>query len=140
MITYRVLQKGDKEKLLPVFQQLSTLFDYREFDEEAIINDSNCNCIIVEKAGIVAGCATLITYRVPTKGIVGRIEDVIIDEKYRGQGLGRGVMEKLIAIAKEKSIRLIDLTSNPKRTTARKLYESLGFESYDTGVFRLKLK
>jgi len=140
MLTYRKLQKGDKEKLIAIFHQPSAMYDYREFDEDALIADANCNCVVIEKDGEIAGFASLITYRVPTKGLIGRIEDVIVDERYRGQGLGRGVMENLIALAKEKKISLIDLTSNPQRFAARKLYESLGFEIHDTGVFRLKLK
>lgn len=140
MHTYRELKRGDKEKLVDIFQQPSANFNYKEFDEEVLISDGNCNCLVIEMDGEVAGFASLITYRVPTRGIVGRIEDVIVDEKFRGQGLGRGIMEELIKIAKEKNIALIDLTSNPKRIAARKLYESLGFEIYDTGVFRLKLK
>jgi len=140
MVTYRELAKGDKKKLVEIFQQPSALFDFSQFDEDALIADANCNCVVIEKDGEVAGFATLVTYRVPTKGIIGRIEDVIVDEKYRGQGIGRGVMEELIRMAKEKNIFLIELTSKPQRTAARKLYESLGFEVYDTGVFRLKLK
>ncbi len=140
MVTYRELAKGDKEKLVKIFQQPSASFNFNQFDEDELISDKNCNCIVIEKDGEVAGFASLITYRVPTKGVIGKIEDVIVDEKYRGQGIGRGVMEKLIEIAKEKNIFLIELTSKPQRTSARKLYESLGFEIYDTGVFRLKLK
>ena len=140
MAIYRKLEKEDKEKLVGIFQQPSAMYDYREFDEDALIADENCNCIVIENDGEIAGFASLITYRVPTKGLVGRVEDVIVDEKYRAQGLGRGVMEKIIEIAKEKKVSLIDLTSNPKRAAARKLYESLGFEIHDTGVFRLKLK
>ena len=139
MIIYRELKKGDEEKLVEIFQQPSAKFDFDNFDTDVLIADENCNCIVIEKDGEVAGFASLITYRVPTKGLVARIEDVIVDENFRGQGLGRGVMEKLIEIAKEKNIVLIDLTSNPQRIAARKLYESLGFEVYDTGMFRLKL-
>jgi len=139
MLIYRELKKGDKEKLVEIFKQPSANFNFNNFDEDVLIADPNCNCIVIEKDGEIAGFASLVTYRVPTKGLVARIEDVIVDEKFRGQGLGRGVMEKLIEIAGKKNVVMIDLTSNPKRIAARKLYESLGFEIYDTGVFRLKL-
>ena len=45
----------------------------------------------------------------------------------------------MIEIAKEKGLVLIDLTSNPKREIARKLYESLGFKIGETQPFRLIL-
>jgi ribosomal protein S18 acetylase RimI-like enzyme len=140
MITYRKLAKGDQERLIEIFQQPSALFDFSEFDENALIADNNCDCLVIEKDSEIIGFSSLITYRVPTKGLVARIEDVIVDEKYRGQGIGRGVMEKLIEMAKEKNISMIELTSKPERIVARKLYESLGFVVYNTGVFRLKIR
>jgi ribosomal protein S18 acetylase RimI-like enzyme len=76
---------------------------------------------------------------VPCRGYIGKIEDMIIDEKYRGQGLGRMLMEELIKIAKKKKAKKINLTSRSQRVEARKLYESLGFELIDTGVFKLDL-
>ncbi len=48
-------------------------------------------------------------------------------------------MEDLIDIAKQEKIKVLNLTSNPKRVPARKLYESLGFELSETGVFWIKL-
>ncbi len=90
--------------------------------------------------GKIIGFAALIIHPVPTKGLVGRVEDVVIDEGYRGQGLGRKIMEDLIDIAKREKIEILNLTSNPKRIPARKLYESLGFELSETGVFWMKLK
>lgn len=139
MVNYRKLEMGDQQKLIGIFKQPSANFDFHKFDPVSLAQDERIDCIVVENDGEVAGFASLITYQVPTKGWVGRIEDVIVDEKFRGMGLGRGLMEKLIEIAKEKELEIIDLTSNPQRTEARKLYESLGFEIRETGVFRLKI-
>lgn len=86
--------------------------------------------------GEVIGSATLAVYQGPIKGLTGVVEDVIIDEKYRGQGLGRMIMNKLIEVAEENNLQQITLTSNPSRTAARKLYQDLGFDLYDTGFFK----
>ena len=66
------------------------------------------------------------------------IEDVIVHEAFRGQGIGKALVKAAVEHVKEsgKPYRIY-LTSNPSRTAARNLYRSEGFEEYDTGVFRL---
>ena len=66
------------------------------------------------------------------------IEDVIVDDRFRGQGAGRALVRAAVTHvrAQEKQPTLY-LTSNPTRTPARALYRSEGFEEYETGVFRL---
>ena len=67
------------------------------------------------------------------------MEDVIVDEAFRGLGVGRALVEAAVAyIKKKEGLPVLYLTSNPSRTAARSLYLSAGFEEYETGVFRLK--
>lgn len=73
-------------------------------------------------------------------GCVGWIESVVVSEGYRGQGIGGELVARLISKAKELGLEMVDLTSNPARIAANALYEKLGFERYDTNVYRLKLK
>ena len=68
------------------------------------------------------------------------MEDVVVHENHRGKGLDKKLMNELLRIAKNKKIKSVHLTSNPKRVAARKLYRSLGFEQKKTGVFVLHLK
>lgn len=69
----------------------------------------------------------------------GCIDDVIVDEKYRGKGLGKILTHAMINKAKELGMKHIDCTSRPHRIAAHKLYEKAGFEKRDTNVYRLKL-
>lgn len=67
------------------------------------------------------------------------IEDVIVDERYRGQGAGRALIRTAVDYARnELKASSIYLTSNPSRIAARALYRSEGFEEYETGVFRIE--
>jgi ribosomal protein S18 acetylase RimI-like enzyme len=68
------------------------------------------------------------------------IEDVVVDERVRRQGIGRKLTEAAIAWAKEIGADTIDLTSRPEREEAHGLYTSLGFEIRDTGTYRLDLR
>jgi GNAT superfamily N-acetyltransferase len=75
----------------------------------------------------------------PMVGLVGRkdwIEDVVVDSKYRGHGIARRLMTMAEAASLAGPAKSLNLTSNPTRLDARRLYESLGYELRDTGVFR----
>lgn len=73
------------------------------------------------------------------EGKRGMIDDVVVDENARGQGIGRSLSNKAIEIAKKKGLYALYLTSRPSRVSATNLYISLGFEKYETNVYKLKL-
>lgn len=138
MISTRELKKEDREELEKLFTQLT---DKKiNFNPEFLIEHTLSHCRVMEDEGKIIGFGALIIHPVPVKGLVARIEDVVVDEGYRGQGLGRKLMEDLISIAEREGINTINLTSNPERIPARKLYESMGFKLSDTGVFKLNCK
>ena len=69
------------------------------------------------------------------------IEDVIVSPDSRGQGIGRGLVRAALDHSRRSEVsHTVYLTSNPSRTAARNLYRSEGFEEYETGVFRIKIK
>ncbi len=68
------------------------------------------------------------------------IEDMIVDEKYRGQGLGEKILSDLIAWAKKNGVGIIELTTNPKRIAANGLYQKVGFTKFETNHYLLKIK
>lgn len=69
-------------------------------------------------------------------GTKGYIEDVVVNARYRGQGLGKKIIQRLIEFAKEKGAKHIDLTSNPARVAANAMYQKLGFIKRKTNVYR----
>ena len=80
------------------------------------------------------GILTLIIYQIPT-GKFGRIEDVVVDEIYRGKGIGKSLSLKAISIAKQLKIKRLFLTSNPYRMEANKLYQKIGFTLGETNSY-----
>jgi len=127
-----------KKGVEKLFSQL-TGHEISSVDIAAILQDKQNFYAALEEDGKLIGFGALITCRVPSAGEVGRIEDLIVDENYRGKGFGRILVEKLISVAKEKNLKKINLTSNPQRITAQKLYEKMGFQKRDTDVFVLEL-
>jgi ribosomal protein S18 acetylase RimI-like enzyme len=67
------------------------------------------------------------------------IEDVVVDERYRGCGIGASITARLIEKAKERQVAYVDLTSSPRRVAANALYRKLGFVARETNPFRLEL-
>ena len=87
----------------------------------------------------IAGMLTVGIYYSPTGGKAW-IEDVVVDEKYRGQGFMKQLVTHAVRFVKEQGIPLIMLTSNPTRTAANKLYQKSGFEQKQTNVYKMNLE
>lgn len=106
---------------------------------EEIISQKNAHLFFLLADKEIAGMLTVGIYYSPTGGKAW-IEDVVIDEKYRGQGLSKQLVTHAIRFVKEQGIPLLMLTSNPTRIAANKLYPKLGFEQKQTNVYRMNLK
>lgn len=89
--------------------------------------------------GWIVGSLTLALFRIPT-GLRAWIEDVVVDESVRGQGVGETLNQAAIDRARAAGARTIDLTSRPSREVANRLYRRLGFEPRDTNIYRYDLR
>lgn len=104
-----------------------------------IISQENTHLFFLLADQEIAGMLTVGIYHSPTGGKAW-IEDVVVDEKYRGQGLSKQLVTHAVRFVKEQGIPLIMLTSNPTRIAANKLYQKLGFEQKQTNVYRMNLE
>lgn len=86
----------------------------------------------------IVGAATLSLVMAPT-GLHARLEDVVVDEAARGQGIGAALTREVIRLAKERGANYLALTSNPRREAANRLYLRLGFTRWETNLYRLAL-
>ena len=84
--------------------------------------------------GRIIGMLTLVLYRV-SSGLKGRIEDVIVDESVRGQGVGEALAREGMKRASAAGVLMLELTSMPYRSAANRLYKRLGFVRKPTNVF-----
>ncbi len=94
--------------------------------------------IAIDNTGTVIGMATLAVFRIPT-GLRAWIEDVVVDEAGRGQGVGEALTNAMVERARELGCRTVDLTSRPSREAANRLYKRAGFEQRETNVYRLEV-
>ena len=106
---------------------------------EAIVASPATDLIVAyDDAEKLVGSLTLAVFRIPT-GLRAWIEDVVVDESARGQGVGEALNRAAIDRARSLGAVTVDLTSRPSRAAANRLYQRLGFEPRETNVYRLKL-
>ncbi len=102
------------------------------------LTNSECTRLYVAKEGdTIFGMLSLVVFSIPT-GTKAWIEDVVVDERARGKGVGKELMNHALNVAKELGAKSADLTSRPSREAANKLYQAIGFERRETNVYRYK--
>jgi ribosomal protein S18 acetylase RimI-like enzyme len=108
--------------------------------EVAEIVASAATCLLVARAGdgVIVGLLTLVLFRIPT-GVRAWVEDVVVDQSMRGQGIGETLGREALRRAAAAGARTIDLTSRPSREAANRMYRRLGFEVRETNVYRMTL-
>jgi ribosomal protein S18 acetylase RimI-like enzyme len=121
-------------RLLP---QLSETAEPPEaYDLESIVTSPATTMLVARDEGrAIVGMLTLALFRLPS-GVRAWIEDVVVDESARRLGAGRALVEAALALAVDSGAERVDLTSRPSRDSARRLYETMGFEERTTTVFR----
>ena len=102
-----------------------------------LVESTNSHLFFLIKDEQIAGMLTVGIYYSPTGGKAW-IEDVVVDQAFRGQGLSKLLVAHAIEFTKSQQVPSLMLTSNPKRIAANKLYQKMGFERKETNVYRIK--
>ena len=122
-------------RLLPQLSKSSKLINWSTLQK---LTNSECTRLYVAKEDdTIFGMLSLVVFSIPT-GTKDWIEDVVVDERARGKGVGRELMNHALNVAKEMGAKSADLTSRPSREAANKLYQAIGFEGRETNVYRYK--
>jgi len=122
-----------------LIRQLSSSASPRtpDADELRAIVESPSTTLLLARAGdgSIVGMLSLAVFRIPT-GVRAFIEDVVVDGRVRGQGVGAALTKRALELAISRGARTVELTSRPHRVAANALYRKLGFEPRDTNVYR----
>lgn len=104
--------------------------------ELAAVAECPANTVLIARSsGAIIGTTTLVMFPLPT-GLRAWIEDVVVDDSARGQGIGGLLVTEALRLAREARARTVDLTTRPARESAGRLYERAGFQQRETRVYR----
>lgn len=136
--------KESEARYIPVinellFQLTSSEAHFTESDLKRIVESPNSRLFFVYLDNAIAGMLTLGSYFSPT-GEKYWIEDVVVDNKFRGKSLGKKLVEHAIDYVRQQGKGTLMLTSNPARIAANMLYQSVGFQSKETNVYRMNVE
>ena len=106
---------------------------------DGIVSSPADTLLIARHEGKIVGTLTLVMFPIPT-GMRAWIEDVVVDESARGQGIGEALSLEALRIAQAAGARTVDLTSRPSRQAAGRLYEKVGFQLRETRVYRYRVQ
>ena len=119
----RKLKKNDINQVIEIWTNSFS----RNFDKPInpnYLSDPNSITIVIVEENIIIGVATLHIIKKLTR-ILGRIEDVAVNENHRGVGIGKKLVKRLVKIGNEKKCDKIVLSSSEKNS---KFYEKIGFQ------------
>jgi phosphinothricin acetyltransferase len=119
----RELENADFRQVIEIWKKsFNNNFD-KEINSTYLTDPSSITLVSVD-SNTITGVASLHIIKKLTRTL-GLIEDVAVNENYRGKGIGKKLVEKLIGIASEKSCDKTVLNSSEKNS---EFYQKIGFE------------
>jgi ribosomal protein S18 acetylase RimI-like enzyme len=125
----------DRLDLDGLMHELSATSGCDEATLKAAVNDPNTHIYIIREQNSIVATGTL-CLKHTLEFALADIESVVVSSKQRGKGYGKLLLQHMIAQAQAYNVHHIQLTSNPKRVAANKLYQKLGFERYETNCYK----
>lgn len=118
-----------------VFMLLEELWPGRDLNKQAInrvylnnLYSEMKEYYVARDADRIVGFITMhIVENLWAQGCLLQIEELVVSETCRGQGIGRKLVEQAFTLANERSCRSVEVTSAFHRSNAHLFYESCGF-------------
>ncbi|WP_430907999.1 GNAT family N-acetyltransferase [Maribacter sp. 2-571] len=126
----------DQKQITLLYRQLNAQIKQLSV-KKVLERDERSAFVVCRIENVIVGMAVMAIYTV-ISGKKGMIEDVVVDEKYRGNGIGKKIMQVLLSEAKNRNVTELLLFTGHHRKPAIKLYEGLGFTLKQSGLYTLK--
>jgi ribosomal protein S18 acetylase RimI-like enzyme len=110
--------------------------DYFKAFDDIAADSRNILAVVQTQDGTVVGCLQMtfipgLSHQGDERAL---IEDVRVDKRYRGQKIGRKMLEWAIGQARLRHCCLVELFAHETRTAARRFYLELGFKDSHRGM------
>jgi ribosomal protein S18 acetylase RimI-like enzyme len=123
-------------RLLPQLSASRTPPGRAELEE--LLTDPRATLLAARSGAELVGMAVVAMHRKLTH-LTARLEDVVVDERARGRGVGEALVSAAIDEARRLGAPELELRTAPWREAANRLYPRLGFRPYDSNVYVLDL-
>jgi PhnO protein len=121
--------KEDLEAVYRLMQQLSSHeFTKEQFEDCYSFNLVKRNIFVYEKDHFICGCVIYnIHYYLHFSRKTAEIVSLIVDENYRGQGIGKELLSAIEQIAAGSECVCLEVASGKQREDAHRFYTREGF-------------
>ncbi len=142
-LSVREARRADVPAVLDLYHQLTLHPEtYRDPDPAAVEaaldefdRSPHTRLLVAEARGRLV--ATLVLVIVPNLSYGARpwaiIENMVVDDRARRGGIGRELLDRAVAIARDRGCYKVELQSRRQRDWAHRFYEACGFQSIATG-------
>jgi PhnO protein len=128
----RKCEPSDSKEVYSLICELEdTEFNMQDFEiafTSKLNNSSNYYIVCIEDNKIIGFLGLHIDYQLHHVAKVAMIEELVVSNKNRSQGVGKLLLEKAIQYARENNCEVIELTSSFPRERAHQFYIKNGFE------------
>lgn len=104
----------------------------------SLVRDEHNTVIVARDGATIVGMITLVALHQAT-GRKGYIEDLVVDERYRGRGLGKQLMLAALGRAKDLQLDSLEMKSETYRQDANAMYQKMGFNQKEANVYTVKV-
>lgn len=132
MFQIRNAKQEDMSSVLKLIQELA---DFEKasnevnITEDELLEDFKRNlfqCLVAEIEGKIVGIALFYNRYSTWKGKTIHLEDLIVSKKHRGTGIGKALLDAIVAIAKTENLRRVEWNVLDWNTPAIEFYKNVG--------------
>jgi GNAT superfamily N-acetyltransferase len=142
-VIVRRARPGDASHVYTLVEQLGYTPDHRGFDEtfaQVVRHPEAAVFVAVEGLRVIGYLAMSHRPQVRLGGRTAYVDELAVEERRRGEGVGTALLESALAYARGLGCRRVDLVSSRQRQSYRRgFYVSHGFVEVDSAVLRFDL-
>ena len=137
MVVVRPARPADIDTLCGLLQALFTIEEDFACDAAKqsrglrMLVDSTRGCLLVaaSEAGVIGMCSGQLMISTAEGGLSLLVEDVVVDAKWRGQGVGRLLMAAISEWARALDVTRLQLLADRNNIPALDFYRALGWQT-----------
>jgi ribosomal protein S18 acetylase RimI-like enzyme len=142
-VNVRRARPGDASHVFALVDQLGYTPDHRGFDEvfaQVVRHPEAAVFVAVEGLRVIGYLSLSQRPQIRLGGRSAHIDELVVDEKRRGEGVGTALLEAAMSHARGLGCKRVDLsTARSRQSYQRGFYLAHGFKEIDSALLRLEL-